>query len=105
MGAMTTLRKAVDVALIEAKNRALGVFDAVENALIDFVDTVTEAAETAAVTIIGTAFNLVETVVEAAFGIAEAAADAALGMAPSDWPGPTDDIPLEDLLKPDREDG
>ena len=93
MGAVTTLRKAVDVALTEARDRALGVLDAVESAAVALIDTVAEAANEALAQVVCIAFDLVGTLVAEAFNVAGAAADAALGRAPSDGPNSSDDDP------------
>ena len=91
MSTISTLRAAIGAAMTEAKTRTLGVLDAIEEAFVEFIGTVTEATETAAVVIVSTVFNLAETVVDSAFSVAEAAVDAVLGREPGDGVNPSDE--------------
>ena len=79
MGAVTTLRKAVDIVLAEAEARLGNVLETINGAVNEFVGEVFHAAGRAVQQVVDTAFDLAGIVVAEAFNIADSVATAALG--------------------------
>ena len=93
MSKIATLRKGVDIVLVETESRIQGVLDAAERAVSIFVFTVFSAATAVINQVVDIVFDLAKVVVEEVFNVAESVVTATLGEVSFDEDDEVFDLP------------
>ena len=99
MSAITSLRRAVEGVTDEAEERAIGVLQAIEGAVLAFVSAIFVAVEVSVRQVVQVGFGLANTFVSESFAVADSIVTAALGVPvdeDDDVFDPIDDEPDED---------